>query len=89
MKPEDVKIGLRVKANESFCDVPEGTQGVIDELYTIGSGPGVTGFMVAWDLPSSPLPKGYDKYDGKPAFETKILRDGFNLKREAYLVDLV
>ena len=56
---EQIKIGLRIKSNVDFSGVPSGTEGVIDEDY--GSG-----VMVAWDLPSQPLPQGYQAWDGLP-----------------------
>lgn len=73
-----VRVGLRVKAKVMFSGVPEGTEGVIDELYE-------GGFMVAWDLPDAPLPPGYSEYDGKPAILSRILRDGFEAKELEYL----
>jgi hypothetical protein len=36
------------------------------------------GMMVAWDLPDRPLPTGYRAWDGRPAFASGILRDGFS-----------
>lgn len=71
MRVKDARIGTRVKSNRPFAGVPEGTEGVIDEKYGIG-------VMVAWDLPEKPLPPGYRKHDGEPAFKTGILRDGFS-----------
>lgn len=35
------------------------------------------GVMVAWDLPSRPLPKNYKFYDGRAAIFSGIVRDGF------------
>lgn len=67
-------IGLRVRALRAFVGIPSGTEGVIDEVYNLGGHRGVT---VAWDLPDRPLPAGYRMWDGRPAFASKILRDGF------------
>jgi hypothetical protein len=78
---EQAKIGKRVKSNVDFSGVPAGTEGVIDEDY--GSG-----VMVAWDLPNQPLPKGYEIWDGSPAFMTGLLRDGFG-NDELHFLDLV
>lgn len=75
-------VGLRVRALLDFVCVPKGTQGVIDEVYDLG---GHRGVMVAWDLPERPLPAGYCIWDGKPAFASKILRDGFGENETQYL----
>ena len=56
-------------------------EGLIDEDYG-------TGFMVAWDLPGHPLPPGYSKYDGKPAIQTGILRDGFDKRTELEFLEI-
>jgi hypothetical protein len=78
---EQIKIGLRVKSNVDFSGVPSGTEGVIDEDY--GSG-----VMVAWDLPSQPIPTGYISWDGSPSWMTGLLRDGFG-NDELHFLDLV
>lgn len=68
-----------------FSGVPKGTEGVIDEDY--GSG-----VMVAWDKPNehaAALPAGYRQYDGKPAWVTGILRDGFNKRTELQFLEPV
>lgn len=70
----------------AFCDVPQGTQGVIDELYWLGEH---EGFMVAWDLPCQPLPKGYRAHDGSPAIRHGLLRDGFDCERELDYLEVV
>lgn len=75
MMPYEVRIGLRVKSLRGFVGVPMGTEGVIDEEYD-------TGVMVAWDLPGSPLPPGYQRHDGSPSIRTGILRDGFDKRTE-------
>lgn len=82
MKKDDIRIGRRVKVNVEFSGVPKGTMGVIDEDYG-------TGFMVAWDLPDQPLPKGYNSFDGKPAFVSGILRDGFSKENELHFLDVI
>lgn len=77
-------VGQRVRSNREFFGVPVGSEGVIDEvLYYSGTDRKV--WMVAWDLPESPLPEGYTKYDGKPAVATGILRDGFGADELKYL----
>lgn len=43
-KPDELKVGVRVKSNIEFSGVPRGTTGTIDEDYG-------TGVMVCWDLP--------------------------------------
>lgn len=72
------QIGTRVRSLVDFSDVPKGTEGIVDEQYS-------GGFMVAWDLPDSPLPKGYAVYDGRPAIVSRILRDGFSFEDAKYL----
>ncbi len=71
MHRADIQIGRRVRSLVDFAGVPRGTEGVIDEDY----GSGIT---IAWDLPDRPLPPGYQAYDGRPAIQTGILRDGFD-----------
>jgi hypothetical protein len=75
-------IGLRVRSLRDFSGVPKGTEGVIDEVYDLG---GHKGVMVAWNLPERPLPAGYCFYDGRPAFASGILRDGFGQDETYYL----
>jgi hypothetical protein len=75
MTKDQATIGTRVKSLQNFSRIPKGTEGMIDEDYG-------TGVMIAWDLPSRPLPKGYNAYDGKPAVATGILRDGFDKETE-------
>lgn len=76
-------LGCRIRTKREFSGVPVWTEGVIDEEYSVGTaGHGV---MIAWDLPSRPLPKGYRIYDGKPAFASGILRDGFSAGELEYL----
>lgn len=76
MKESEIKVGQVVRTKRAWCSVPQDTQGVIDELYK-------DGFMVAWNLPDQPLPEGYAAYDGRPAIQSGILRDGFDIRREA------
>jgi len=71
-------VGARVRTLRRFVGVPAGTEGVIDEEYH-------DGMMVAWDLPDSPLPKGYQRHDGRPAIQTRILRDGFSTEELMWL----
>ena len=71
-------IGTRVRSLQDFAGVPKGTEGVIDENYD-------GGFMVAWDLSDGPLPKGYSNHDGRPAFASRILRDGFSYDEAEFL----
>jgi hypothetical protein len=82
IEEKNAVVGTRVKSTIDFSGVPRGTEGVIDEDYG-------TGIMVAWDLPESPLPKGYTKYDGIPAVTSGILRDGFDKRTELILLDPV
>lgn len=82
MNISEAKVGTRVKSLTPFYGVPLGTEGVIDEDYD-------TGITIAWDLPNSPLPKGYSKYDGKSAIATGILRDGFDKERELHLLEKI
>lgn len=72
-------VGAKVFSLREFSHVPQGSFGVIDEDY--GSG-----VMVAWDVPQGILPKGYSKYDGKPAVQTGITRDGFDKKTELHFL---
>jgi len=76
----DAIIGTRVRALISFSGVPSGTEGVIDEDYG-------TGVMVAWDLPNQRLPAGYRLYDGRPAIQHGLLRDGFDKATELYRLE--
>lgn len=80
MRVDEMRIGQRVRAVRSFYQVPEGTEGVIDEDY----GGGV---MVAWDLPDKPLPKGYREYPGSNRLG--LLRDGFSKMAEHHLLEVV
>jgi hypothetical protein len=82
MKVEHAIVGTRVRSLRDFVGVPLGTEGVIDEDYS-------TGVMVAWDFPDSPLPSGYREYDGKPAFATSILRDGFDKLTELQFLEVI
>lgn len=79
---EQAKVGTWVWTNQAFSGVPRGTQGVIDEDYG-------TGVMVAWNLPSRPLPKGYSAYDGRPAIKSGLLRDGFDKETELQFLELL
>ena len=45
-------IGQRVKSTRKFTGVPEGTEGMCDDLYEDGC-------TIAWDLPDRPLPKNW------------------------------
>lgn len=80
MEAYEAEIGTRVRSLVAFCDVPAGTQGVIDEIYD-------GGVMVAWDRPGNPLPKGYTRFAGKMAFGGP-LRDGFGKDELHYLKKL-
>jgi hypothetical protein len=77
-----VIVGKRVCSLVDLPEVPAGTEGVIDEDYG-------TGVMVAWDLPTAPLPHGYREYDGKPAIVTRILRDGFDKATELEYLEVI
>lgn len=79
----DIRHGKRVKTLREFVSVPEGTEGIIDELYTIGND---QGFMVAWDFEGAPLPKDYKVYDGRPAWMCNFLRDGFSMDERQFLM---
>jgi hypothetical protein len=81
MIERDIQIGRRVRTLRDFANVPKGTEGVIDEDY--GSG-----IMIAWDLPDQPLPSGYSQYDGRPAIQSRILRDGFDKREELQFLEL-
>ena len=78
MITEQARVGTRIRTLQEFSGVPQGCEGVIDEDYG-------TGVMVAWDLADSPLPVGYRQYDGRPAFASGILRDGFSWSELDYL----
>jgi hypothetical protein len=82
MNPSEALVGTRVICTVPFCDVPMGTEGVIDEDYG-------TGVMIAWDLKNQPLPSGYVAYDGRPAIQTRILRDGFDKEKELKWLETV
>lgn len=77
MNRESVQIGIRIRSLSNFVCIPAGTEGVIDELYGDECGE-LSGFTVAWDLPDQPLPETYREYDGRPAIQSGILRDGFS-----------
>lgn len=77
MNENEAHPGVRVRVLRAFVGVPEGTEGVVDEIYEDGDGRPV-GCMVAWDLPDRPLPPDYRKYDGRPAIQSGLLRDGFS-----------
>ena len=82
MMRNEVFLGMRVRSLVDFAGVPKGTEGVVDEDY----GSGIT---VAWDLPDRPLPAGYREYDGQPAIQTRILRDGFAKVNELHFLEPV
>lgn len=73
------QVGSRVRTLFVFCAVAEGTEGVIDQLCR-------DGLIVAWDLAEHPLPPGYDSYDGRPAIQSGIVRDGFSPEELRFLV---
>ena len=73
---------MRVRSLVDFSGVPKGTEGIIDEDY-------VTGVTVAWDLPEQPLPPGYFEYDGRPAIQSGLLRDGFDKERDLDFLEVV
>ena len=82
MTEKQIRMGAAVTSLSDFVGVPKGTVGIIDEDYG-------TGIMVAWDLPDQHLPKNYKKYDGRPAFQSNILRDGFDKEDELQYLHLV
>ena len=82
MTEQEARIGTRVKTLVAFSGVPNGTEGVVDEDY-------VTGITVAWDLPDQPLPVGYRAYDGRPAIQSRLLRDGFDKASELHFLEIV
>lgn len=77
MNKADAQIGVRIRSLRDFSVVAAGTEGVIDELYGDETGQ-LEGCTVAWDLSDQPLPEGYREYDGRPAIQSGILRDGFS-----------
>ena len=72
MKPDDLRLGVRVKSNREFSGVKKGTHGTVVERYGTGNDEGV---MVRWD---QPIP-------GFMCF--KPLTDGFNLMKESQFLD--
>ena len=66
MSAEDAQVGVWVRTRLPFSGVPKGTCGIIDEEYA-------GGIMIAWDLPSNPLPPGY-RFNKRQPWR---LRDGF------------
>ena len=80
--PKRFTVGTRVRSAVDLSGVPKGTEGIVDEDYK-------RGVMVAWDLPSQPLPPGYRAFDGRSAAASGILRDGFDKKRELHLLEVV
>jgi hypothetical protein len=82
MTQREAKVGVRVRSLRDFSGVRKGTEGIIDEDYGAG-------VMVAWDLPAHPLPRNYFRYDGKPAIQTGILRDGFDKETELEFLEPV
>lgn len=77
MNELDAQIGVRIRSLRDFSGVPAGTEGIIDELYGDETGQ-LEGCTVAWDMPDKPLPADYREYDGRPAIQSGILRDGFS-----------
>lgn len=95
MKRDQVHIGVRVRNLRNFEGVPEGTEGIIDELYgsdarKTPTDSTYTGFMVAWDLPDRPIPPGYletiravvQRGERVISVHGNLLRDGFSLDRD-------
>jgi len=77
-----MRVGMRVRSLRPFAGVPKGAEGVVDSA-AVTSGislldPPHDFWMIAWDLPKSPLPEGYARYDDVPAVVSGIVRDGFN-----------
>lgn len=56
MKPEQAKVGVRVRMLAEWATIPVGTEGVIVEGYG-------TGVTVAWDLPSRGFPKPHSSFN--------------------------
>lgn len=85
MMINDIVIGKRVKSIGELCGVPAGTEGVIIDDY-------VSGFTVAWDMPSKPF-----SVDMTPEEVAKMyainpdcpLRDGFNKATEMHMLEAV
>lgn len=73
-------LGERVKINRDFCGVPKGTEGVIDQVL-VGYGGGDHCLMVAWDLPTNPLPRFYTG----SIISLDVLRDAFCPDEYRYL----
>ena len=82
MDVSEARVGTRVRSLVDFSGVPKGTEGILDEDY-------VTGVTVAWDLPDQPLPAGYRQYDGRPAIQSRLLRDGFDKETELQYLEIV
>jgi len=61
MTRDQATVGTRIRSLTTFSGVPLGTEGVVDEQYggMDLAGEAVGGVMIAWDLPSQPLPAGY------------------------------
>jgi hypothetical protein len=87
----------------TFSAVEKGTEGVIDEDYGEGfmvawdlpcAYCSMTGQRAGLECrfchgTLSLLPAGYSKYDGKPAIQTGILRDGFYKATELKFLEVV
>ncbi|MCK4640614.1 MAG: hypothetical protein KAU06_04690 [Candidatus Marinimicrobia bacterium] len=72
MKPDDLKVGVRVITNRKFPFLRKGIQGTIVEKYGSGEEAGV---MVRWDQIIFDFTSN------------KSLIDGFNLKKESQHLD--
>ncbi len=84
MNPAEAIVGTRVRILFGFANIPKGTEGIIDELYRYAPAKDCS-VTVAWNLPDHPLPLGYVAYDGRPAIQSGILRDGFSPNEFQYL----
>lgn len=87
MTSDQAKIGTRVRSVQPLFAIPIGTEGVIDEEYSLHSG--ASGVMVAWSFPDDPLPQGYARYDGRSFLQSGILRDGFDKATELHFLEVV
>jgi hypothetical protein len=80
MKIEEAIVGIRVKSLVEFCNIPKGTEGIIDSDYE-------TGVIVAWDLPDRPLPKEYMGISS--IYPKQPLRNGFDKETELCWLEVV